>query len=127
MGRRGAPFSWLESPHSMSEISIRRGHTLNPAQARRAAEEMARELQEAFELEFEWHGNALHFHRSGVEGHLVLEHKAVSIEVRLGFLLAMVKPKIEEHIHENLDRIFSSAKKSVAKKPAARKPAAKKR
>ena len=105
----------------MSEISIRRPHTLNPAQAKCAAEHMARELGKAFELEHQWRGNALHFHRSGVEGHLVLEHKAVHIEVRLGFLLAMVKPKIEQHIHDNLDRIFSSAKKAGGKKPVSKK------
>ena len=105
----------------MSEISIRRTHALNPPQAKRAAEEMARELKKAFELEYEWHGNALHFHRSGVEGHLTLEHKAVHIEARLGFLLAMVKPKIEQHIHDNLDRNFSSAAKPGAKKPAPKK------
>ncbi len=100
----------------MSEISIRRSHALNPAQARRAAEDMARELEQAFELEHEWHGNALRFHRSGVDGQLVLEPKAVRIEVQLGFLLAMVKPKIEQHIHDNLDRIFRSAKKGGGKK-----------
>lgn len=108
----------------MSEISIRRAHALNPAQARTAAEAMAQDLNEAFDLEYEWKGSALHFHRSGVEGNLKLEHKAVHIEVRLGFLLAMVKPKIEQHIHDNLDRIFSSAKKAgtKARKKPAKKP-----
>jgi len=105
----------------MSEISIRRTHTLNPAQAKRAAEDMARELKTAFELDYEWHGNALHFHRSGVEGHLVLEHRAVRIEARLGFLLAMLKPRIEQHIHDNMDRIFRSASRAGAKKAAPRK------
>ena len=100
----------------MSEISIRRTHTLNPAQARAAAEEMASRLKGAFDLEYEWKGPVLRFHRSGVEGHLKLEHKAVHIEVRLGFLLAMVKPRIEEHIHDNLDRIFSSTRRAGAKK-----------
>ena len=111
----------LESRSPMSQISIRRTHILKPAQAKRAAERMARELEQAFELEHEWHGNALHFHRSGGEGRLSLEPNAVHIEVRLGFLLAMVKPKIEQHIHDNLDRIFSSAKKAGAKKPAPKK------
>lgn len=101
----------------MSEISIRRTHALNAAQARRAAEAMARDLNQAFELEYEWRGNALHFHRSGVEGHLKLEPKAVHIEVRLGFMLAMVKHSIEQHIHDNLDRIFATAKKAVKAAP----------
>ena len=99
----------------MSEISIRRNHALNAAQARTAAEEMARELNGAFDLAYAWKGNALHFHRPGVEGHLRLGHKAIHIEVRLGFLLAMVKPTIEKHIHDNLDRIFSAARKVGAK------------
>jgi len=36
-------------------------------------------------------------------------------------MLAMVKPRIEQHIHDNLDRISSSAAKPGAKKPAPKK------
>ena len=53
----------------------------------------------------------LRFQRSGVDGQLTLAHKEVVIEAQLGFLLAMMKPRIEQSIHENLDTIFGEEKK----------------
>ena len=41
---------------------------------------------------------------------------AQSGEVKLGFLLRMMKPTIEKHIHDNLDEIFAAHTKPKAKK-----------
>jgi putative polyhydroxyalkanoate system protein len=105
----------------MSDILIKRSHDLAPAQAKKAADEMAAKLREQFELESEWKGSVLHFHRSGVDGMLRLEAKAVEIEARLGFMLSMMKPAIENAINQNLDRIFGGPPKAAPKKPAAKK------
>lgn len=101
----------------MSDISVRRSHDLTPAQAKKAANDMAAKLQEQFELESEWKGSVLHFRRSGIEGLLRLEARAVAIEAKLGFMLSMMKPAIEKAIDDNLDRIFGGP----PKKPVARK------
>ena len=93
----------------MSDIKIRRSHQLPHAQARAAAEKMAKRLQKEFDLDYEWDGDVLVFERSGVNGELTVAPKHVEMEVKLGFLLKMMKPTIEKHIHTNLDQIFADA------------------
>ena len=105
----------------MSDIRIRRTHALAPKHARAAAEEMSTRLSEAFDLEFIWEGEVLRFQRSGVDGQLILGHKEVTIDAQLGFLLAMMKPKIEQSIHENLDKIFGEEKKAKPRNVASKK------
>jgi putative polyhydroxyalkanoate system protein len=105
----------------VSEIKIRRAHALAPRQARKAAEKMSTSLSEAFDMQFEWEGEVLRFRRSGLDGQLTLGHKEVVIDAELGFLLAMMKPKIEQSIHENLDRIFGEEVKSKPRKHAPKK------
>ena len=100
----------------MSEIRIRRAHALTPKHARAAAEKMSARLSEAFDMQFAWEGEVLRFQRPGVDGQLTLGHKEVTIDAQLGFLLAMMKPKIEQSIQENLDRIFGKEKTFKPKK-----------
>jgi putative polyhydroxyalkanoate system protein len=105
----------------MSDIRIRRSHALAPKHARKAAEKMSARLSEAFDMQFEWEGEVLRFQRSGVDGQLTLGHYEVIIDAELGFLLAMMKPKIEQAIHENLDQIFGEEKKAKPRKAAKKK------
>lgn len=105
----------------MSDIKIRRSHALTPAHARKAAEKMSARLSEVFDMQFAWEGEVLRFQRPGVEGQLTLGRKDVVIDAQLGFLLAMMKPKIEQSIHENLDKIFGAEKKAKTRKAAPKK------
>jgi putative polyhydroxyalkanoate system protein len=105
----------------MSNIRIRRAHALTPRHARAAAERMSARLGEAFGMQFVWEGEVLRFQRPGVDGQLTLGHKEVMINAQLGFLLAMMKPKIEQSIHENLDKIFGQEKKAKPRKAAPKK------
>ena len=91
----------------MSDIKIRRTHALPVAKARKSAEKMAKRLQKEFDLDYEWDGDVLVFERSGVNGELTVAPKHVEMEVKLGFLLRMMRPTIERHINENLDQIFA--------------------
>jgi putative polyhydroxyalkanoate system protein len=90
----------------MSDILIRRSHTLNAKAARQAAEKIARQLDEEFDLAYEWDDNVMHFKRSGVSGELVVEKKEVHIRVRLGFLLLAIRPRVEAEIHRFFDENF---------------------
>ncbi len=90
----------------MSDIVVRRKHTLTAKKARAAAEKIATQLDEEFDLAYEWDDNALHFKRSGVSGELVVEKMEVHIRVRLGFLLLALKPRIEAEIHRYFDENF---------------------
>jgi putative polyhydroxyalkanoate system protein len=119
----------------MSEISIRRRHSLPIAEARKAAEKVARQLEKDFDLAYEWQGHVLHFSRSGVSGSLHVSTEDVRIDAKLGLLLGFLKARIEAEVEENLDKLFGKpgakpkgdkAEKEPAKKPAAKKATAKK-
>lgn len=112
----------------MSDISIRRRHALPIADARKAAEKVARQLEEDFDLAYEWQGHVLHFSRSGVEGTLHVTGEEVRIDARLGLLLGFLKGRIEAEVEENLDKLFGKpgAKAARADKEPARKAPTKK-
>ena len=113
----------------MAHIDITRAHTLTPKQARVAAEQAGKQLSEEFSLKYRWEGEALHFERTGVNGHLTLARDSVRIVVRLGLLLLPFKGRIEQEIKRNLDELFAAPEKSAAvKKPGVvKKPAAAKK
>lgn len=102
----------------MSDIKIRRSHDMPHDKARAAAEKMAKRLQKEFDLDYEWDGDVLVFERSGVNGELTVAPKHVEMEVKLGFLLKMMKPAIERNIHTNLDDIFAEHAKAKPGKGA---------
>lgn len=119
----------------MSEISIRRRHALPLAEARKAAEKVARQLEKDFDLNYEWQGHVLHFSRSGVEGTLHVSGEDVRIDARLGLLLGFLKARIEAEVEENLDALFgkpgarpakATGNRAPAKKPGEKKSTARK-
>lgn len=90
----------------MSELLIRRSHGMSQKQARAAAEHIAQELAEEFKLTYEWHGNTLDFHRSGISGTMKLDRKTLEIQAKVGFFLIPLKSRIESEIHRFCDENF---------------------
>ena len=105
----------------MSDIDIRRKHSLPPAKAREAAEKVARQLKREFELDYRWEGTRLHFARDGVDGVLEVGADEVHLRAKLGLLLGFLKPQIERKVREHLDGALAPAASVAARKPAARK------
>lgn len=97
----------------MSHIVIHRSHELPLDQARRAAETLAEQLAERYEIGYHWQGDSLHFERSGIGGHIDLEPGMVRISARLGFLLAPLKRRLEQEVHHYLDEIFGVSSSSA--------------
>jgi len=91
----------------MSDITIRRKHGKTPADARAAAEHMASELQEEFDLNYAWDGDLMRFKRPGVTGELTLDGEEVALHIHLGFLLSALKPSIEREVHKFFDENFA--------------------
>lgn len=108
----------------MSEIRVRRSHSMPHARARKEAEKIAVDLRDKYELEYAWEGDVIRFERTGVTGRLVVGKDEVHLEAKLGFLLAFLKPTIEGHINENFDRVFNDQTRpaSAKAKPAAKPP-----
>lgn len=90
----------------MSRIDIRHAHSLPAANARQAIEEIARKLQERFDVDYDWDGDVLNFSRSGIDGHIELADQGLHVSAKLGFLAAMFKDSIESEIRRVLEEKF---------------------
>lgn len=90
----------------MSDIDIRRKHSLGAEQARAAIQNVADHLAERFDVECRWQGNILQFARSGVDGRIEVDASEVRVAADLGFLLLALKPTVENEIHRYLDEAF---------------------
>ena len=105
----------------MPSISIARAHALPHKQARDAAERIARDLQERFQLDYAWDGDDVNFERPGVTGRMHVGKDRVALDVKLGFLLTPIKPAIEREIHAQLDKLFAAPQAAKATKTKATK------
>lgn len=90
----------------MSDLMIRRTHGMTLKKAKAAAEHIAEELAQEFKISYEWEGNVLSFHRSGISGTMSVDRKFIEIQAKVGFLLLPVKSKIEREIHRFCDENF---------------------
>ena len=93
----------------MSTISIKRRHDLDHKRAKNAAEKIARDLKNRFELEYAWEGDHIAFRRPGLSGSLRVGKNEVWLEAQLSFLLTPLKGPIEQAIHRELDALFKKA------------------
>ena len=90
----------------MSASDVRRRHSMDPEHARGAGESLAQDLSRKFDVQYEWDGDLLRFHRSGVKGHLDISPSELHVHLELGMMLRPFKGRIEEEIHNELDRII---------------------
>jgi len=90
----------------MSHIDIHARHRMSHAQAKRAAEELAADLAEKFDVEYHWEGDHIHFERSGASGTITVASDEVRIEARLGLMLVFLKHRIEDEIVRYLSEHF---------------------
>ena len=91
----------------MSTIEIRHAHSLPPAKARKAVEDVAIKLGERFGMEYRWEGDVLHFKRSGIDGQIALQPGQLHVSAKLGLFFAAMKGSIEREIRRVLGERFS--------------------
>jgi putative polyhydroxyalkanoate system protein len=75
-------------------------------EAQRAADELAADLAEKFEINYGWEGDHIHFERTGVNGQITVRENEIRIRARLGLMLIFLKPVIEEEITQYLENHF---------------------
>jgi len=90
----------------MSSIDITQPHSMPPAQARQAVQEIADKLHDRFGVDCQWNGDILSFSRHGVDGRIALLPHEVHVSAQLGFLLAAMKGPIEAEIRRVLEQRF---------------------
>src|ERR1039458_899720 len=91
----------------MSDIKLVKRHSLPIAKAKALVQKAADRLAAEYELSSEWHGDTLHFHRSGVDGQMYVTDSEIRLHVTLGFLLRPFKGKFVGHIERNIDRLLA--------------------
>ncbi|HEX8739919.1 MAG TPA: polyhydroxyalkanoic acid system family protein [Casimicrobiaceae bacterium] len=89
----------------MASISISKRHSLTHRKARDAAERVAQDLEERFDLAWSWEGDEVVFERTGLSGRMHVGAKEIRLDVKLGLLLSALKPAIEREIHVQLESL----------------------
>jgi putative polyhydroxyalkanoate system protein len=81
-------------------------HSMPAEEAQKAADELAGDLAEKFEIHYGWEGDHIHFERPGVNGQITVRENEIRIRARLGLMLIFLKPVIEEEITQYLENHF---------------------
>jgi putative polyhydroxyalkanoate system protein len=90
----------------MSNIDVRARHAMTRQEAQSAADALATDLADKFDIDFGWEGDHIHFERHGVHGTITVREKEIRIQARLGFMLVFLKPQIEHEITRYLRAHF---------------------
>ena len=87
----------------MASIKIKRKHTLSHDEVVRAVQNLADELAEKLDADYEWEGDDLCFSRSGASGKVCVGEQDLEVDIKLGMLLTPLKGKIEQTVNDYLD------------------------
>jgi putative polyhydroxyalkanoate system protein len=95
----------------MATIDVRRAHSLSKEEARKRAEDFARNMEQRFELQWRWEGDRIVFDAprgaaKGTRGTVDVGDKEVRVQIDLPFLLRMLKGTVESKVHEKLDKLL---------------------
>ncbi|MGD9343673.1 MAG: polyhydroxyalkanoic acid system family protein [Desulfuromonadales bacterium] len=90
----------------MSHIDMLARHSMPAEEAQQAADELASDLAQKFEINYGWEGDHIHFERPGVNGQITVRENEIRIKARLGLMLIFLKPVIEEEITQYLQNHF---------------------
>jgi putative polyhydroxyalkanoate system protein len=105
----------------MSDIAFVRRHAVPIAKAKTLVQKAANELAAEYGLESDWHGNTLHFQRSGVDGEIRVTGSKIHLDVTLGFLLKPFKAKFVGEIERDLDKYLPEPEPEAPAKKHAKK------
>ena len=90
----------------MSNIDMHARHEMSREDAQSAADRLAADLASKFDIDYDWHGDHIHFERPGVDGTITVREKEIRIQARLGLMLMLLKGRIEQEIVSYLSEHF---------------------
>ena len=91
----------------MSAIDIHARHKMNREDAQDAADQLAQDLADKFDIEYGWDEDTIYFERTGVNGSIKVDGKQIHIVAQLGFMLSMFKDRFESEIRRYLKTHFN--------------------
>lgn len=89
----------------MSDISITRPHRMNPDELHTLAEQLAAKLQARHGGDYSWDNDhsVCYRHGKNAEARVEFDAAELRIDIKLGMLLRLMKPMIEDEINRYLD------------------------
>ena len=90
----------------MADISVTQTHQLTREQAKQAAQKVADQMAQEFDMRIAWEGDMLNFRRSGIAGTLALQATAATLEITLTGMLKAFASTIEEKVGRNMQKVF---------------------
>jgi putative polyhydroxyalkanoate system protein len=95
----------------MATIDVRRAHALPKEEARKRAEDLAKSMQQRFELVWHWDGDRIVFDAprgaaKGTRGSVDVGDRDVRVQIDLPFLLRMLKGTVESKVNEKLSQLL---------------------
>ena len=88
---------------TMSTIHLKHTHALTQEQTRERVEEIAKDLNREYKIDYSWDGNRMQFRRKGASGSILLGEGFIELDIKLGMLLTPLKGKIEDTIRRDID------------------------
>ena len=89
---------------------MRREHDLTPKAVRVKVERIAEALTKKFDADCTWTGDVLTVNHPSVTGKVTVGKNDVVVEARLGFLVAMLRDRIDAELVHILDEEFPGSK-----------------
>ncbi|HEY4012553.1 MAG TPA: polyhydroxyalkanoic acid system family protein [Polyangiaceae bacterium] len=95
----------------MSTIDVRRSHTLSKEEAKKRAEELAKSMQNRFDLDWRWEGDHIVFEAprgaaKGTKGSVEVTGSEVRVQIDLPLMLRMLKGTVESKVSEKLGQVL---------------------
>jgi len=90
----------------MADISIKQKHRLSHKNAKAAAQKVADQMAQEYDMSSAWDGDMLVFKRRGVSGTLSVHKTEAQLEIHLGFVLKIFSGKIEHEVSKNMKKVF---------------------
>ncbi len=101
----------------MSTIDVRHAHSLPKLEAKAIAEKLAKSLEQKFNLEWHWSGDAIDFEAAkgvakGTKGQVAVGERDVRVSIDLPFMLKMLKGSVQSTVAEKLNELLAAPSKS---------------
>ncbi|MEA3639237.1 MAG: polyhydroxyalkanoic acid system family protein [Lamprobacter sp.] len=91
----------------MSKIHVARPHHLGLEAARAEVERIAARVRDEYGADYHWHGDVLHFKRSGLSGQIAVAEDGMDLSIQLGLLLSAMRGQIEARLTRKIDEVLA--------------------
>jgi putative polyhydroxyalkanoate system protein len=92
----------------MADISIKRSHAVDTGVLRGRLDELARDLKAKYGVRYRWEGDRCLLDGAGVkQGIVTLSPSELSLEITLGAVARLLKPRIEQEIEKKIVKVLA--------------------